>query len=142
MTDLTLAIRIACDAHASQRDKAGEPYILHPLRVMQRFQDNTARIVAVLHDVIEDSPCDIGFLASQGFHQDILDAVDALTRREDESYEGFIMRLSANDTAVRVKIEDLKDNLDTTRLKSLGARDLERVQKYHRALEFLDGLRS
>jgi (p)ppGpp synthase/HD superfamily hydrolase len=142
MTDLTLAIRIACDAHAGQTDKAGEPYILHPLRVMQRFRDNTARIVAVLHDVIEDSPYDIGFLASQGFHQDILDAVDALTRREDETYEGFITRLSANDTAVRVKIEDLKDNLDTTRLKSLGDRDLERVQKYHRALEFLDGLQS
>lgn len=137
MSDLTTAIKIACDVHEKQRDKAGEPYILHPLRLMRKFTDKNTMIVAVLHDVIEDSPLDIGFLESQGFDECILAAVDAITKRQDESYKDFIERLSSNDIAAKVKIEDLKDNLDLTRLKNVDDKDMERIKKYHDALLFL-----
>jgi (p)ppGpp synthase/HD superfamily hydrolase len=138
MSDLTTAIKIACDVHADQKDKAGEPYILHPLRLMQRFKDKSTMIVAVLHDVIEDSQHDLGFLKAQRFDEGILEAVDAITKRKDEAYIDFIERLSFNDMAVKVKIEDLKDNLDLTRLKSIDSKDLERIDKYHKALVFLE----
>lgn len=137
MSDLITAIKIACEAHADQKDKAGEPYILHPLRLMLRLKDKNAMIVAVLHDVIEDSHFDIGFLESQGFDKSILKAVEAITKKENEPYHDFIERLSFNDVAVKVKIEDLKDNLDLTRLTSIGDKDLERMKKYHKALTFL-----
>jgi (p)ppGpp synthase/HD superfamily hydrolase len=137
MSDLTTAIKIACDAHANQTDKAGEPYILHPLRLMERFRDKSTMIVAVLHDVIEDSQHDLDFLQAQGFDKSILEAVDAITKRKNEAYKDFIERLSFNDMAVKVKIEDLKDNLDLTRLKNIVDKDLERIDKYHKALVFL-----
>jgi (p)ppGpp synthase/HD superfamily hydrolase len=138
MSDLTTAIKIACEAHAHQKDKSGELYILHPLRLMQRLKDRNAMIVAVLHDVIEDSQFDIGFLESQGFDKCILDAIEAITKRANEPYNDFIERLSVNEIAVKVKIEDLKDNLDLTRLSRIGDKDLERIKKYHNALAFLE----
>lgn len=138
MSDLITAIKIACEAHGDQKDKAGEPYILHPLRLMLRLKDKDAMIVAVLHDVIEDSYFDFAFLESQGFDKSILKAVEAITKRGNEPYHDFIERLSFNDLAVKVKIEDLKDNLDLTRLTSIGDKDLERMKKYHKALTFLE----
>ena len=137
MSDLTTAIKIACDVHADQRDKAGEPYILHPLRLMQRFKDKSTMIVAVLHDVVENSQHDLNFIQAQGFDKSILEAVYAITKRKNEAYKDFIERLSLNDMAVKVKIEDLKDNLDLTRLKNIVDKDLERIDKYHKALTFL-----
>ncbi len=138
MSDLTTAIKIACDVHADQRDKAGEPYILHPLRLMQRLKDKSTMIVAVLHDVIEDSRHDLDFLQAQGFDKSILEAVDAITKRNNEAYKDFIERLSFNDMAAKVKIEDLRDNLDLTRLKNIDGKDMERIDKYHKALVYLE----
>ncbi len=138
MSDLTTAIKIACDVHANQKDKAGEPYILHPLRLMQRIKDKNTMIVAVLHDVIEDSQLDLDVIESQGFDESIIKAVDAITRKKNEAYKDFIERLSFNDMAVKVKIEDLKDNLDLTRLKTIDDKALERIKKYHKALIFLE----
>lgn len=138
MSDLITAIKIACKAHADQKDKAGEPYILHPLRLMLRLEDKDAMIVAVLHDVIEDSHIGIDFLESQGFDKSILKAVEALTKKENEPYHDFIERLSFNDVAVKVKIEDLKDNLNLTRLTCISDKDLARMKKYHKALTFLE----
>lgn len=138
MPDLTTAIKIACQAHENQKDKSGVPYILHPLRVMQKFIDEETMMVAVLHDVVEDSPFDLDFLAKEGFTTRILGAVDALTRRENEAYTDFIDRVSLNDLAVKVKIEDIKDNLDVTRLKHIVENDLQRIKKYHQALSILE----
>lgn len=138
MSDLVTAIKIACDVHANQKDKAGEPYILHPLRLMQKLKDKSTMIVAVLHDVIEDSHLDLDFLEAQGFEKCVLNAVDAITKRKNEAYKDFIERLSYNDMAVKVKIEDLKDNLDLTRLKNIDGKDLERIKKYHNALIYLE----
>jgi (p)ppGpp synthase/HD superfamily hydrolase len=142
MSDLTTAVKIACEAHANQKDKAGEPYILHPLRLMQRLKNKDNMIVAVLHDVIEDSQFDFSFLEAKGFDKGIIKAVDALTKRDGEAYRDFIERLSFNDMAVSVKIEDLKDNLDLTRLACVKDKDLERIKKYHKALIFLEKKRS
>lgn len=111
MSDLSRAIEVAVDAHWNQTDKTGQPYILHPLRVMLAQDDDVSRIVAVLHDVVEDCTSvghgDILALFGASIH----DAVHALTRQDGESYEDLILRAKANPIARRVKIADVKDNL-------------------------------
>ncbi len=105
------AIKIAVDAHFGQVDKQGVPYILHPLRVMFAMETEEERIVAVLHDVVEDTPITLGYLHDCGFSPEVIAAVDALTRREGEVYTDFTLRAKANPTARLVKIADIKDNM-------------------------------
>ncbi|MGV3709508.1 MAG: HD domain-containing protein [Gemmatimonas sp.] len=137
MSTLERAIVIAAEAHAGQQDKAGESYILHPLRVMQRVSTNDARIVAVLHDVVEDTPWTLQQLSAEGFSSAIVDAVDALTRREHESYDAFVIRAGKNAIARSVKLADLADNMELTRIKEPGAKDFERMERYKRAVAML-----
>lgn len=139
MATLARAIAIAADAHEGQTDKAGAPYVLHPLRLMQRFDDAEARTVAVLHDVVEDTPWTLEALRAEGFDEAVLAALDALTRRDGEGWETFIERVAADPLATRVKRADLEDNMDLRRLATLGERDLERLQRYHRAWLRLQG---
>ena len=106
------AILIAVKAHFGQVDKQGVPYILHPLRVMFAMTTDMERIVAVLHDVVEDTPLTLGFLQDCGFSPEVLGAVDALTRRDGEVYTDFTLRAKANPLARRVKIADINDNLN------------------------------
>ncbi|MBF6649046.1 GTP pyrophosphokinase [Methylobacter sp. BlB1] len=137
MSNLDTAISISSRAHAGQIDKAGQPYILHPLRVMFKFQSEHERIVAVLHDVIEDSEISLDDLKKLGFSTTIIEAIDCLTKRGGETYEEFISRVSLNDLAKKIKIEDIKDNMDLTRIDSVNDIDLARIKKYHQALKFL-----
>lgn len=137
MSTLERAIAIAAEAHAGQQDKAGESYILHPLRVMQRVGTNEERIVAVLHDIVEDTSWTLQQLANEGFSSAVVDAVDALTRRENETYEDFVVRAGKNALARPVKLADLADNMELTRIKEPGAKDLERMERYKRAVEVL-----
>ncbi|MBA56449.1 MAG: GTP pyrophosphokinase [Pseudomonadales bacterium] len=137
MSDLEQAISIAVKAHAGQVDKAGQPYILHPLRLMLKFNSTDAMIVAVLHDVVEDSSIMIQELEGFGFSDVVVDAVASLTRKRGESYEDFVVRVSKNELARMVKIEDVKDNLNLTRLSTITDKDLVRIQKYHSALMVL-----
>jgi (p)ppGpp synthase/HD superfamily hydrolase len=131
---LDKAILIAALAHQGQKDKVDQPYILHPLRMMLRFQAETEMIVAVLHDVVEDSPdWDFERLRAEGFSEEIVAAVDHLTRREAESYEEFVERSGKNPLARRVKLADLEDNMDLTRLKKLSGNDRARLARYHKA---------
>ncbi len=118
--DLSRAIAIAAVAHAGQVDKGGQPYILHPLRVMMRCKTMPEMIVGVLHDVVEDCPpWTLERLQGEGFGDEIGEALDTLTRRKDESYAAFIERVAAgSELARRVKVFDLEDNCD---LKRLGA---------------------
>jgi len=109
MTDLELAIQLAVEAHAGQTDKNGEPYILHPLRVMLAVAA-PCRIAAVLHDVVEDGDFGLGDILAL-FGEETRGAVDALTRRGGESYEDFIVRCKANHIARHVKSADIRDNL-------------------------------
>ncbi len=137
MSDLDQAILIATKAHAGQTDKAGQPYILHPLRLMFKFFSEDERIVSVMHDIVEDSAITLEDLKNLGFSEPIIEAIECLTKLNNESYESFIMRVSKNDLARKVKIEDIKDNLDLTRLNRVTSKDFTRVEKYHRALKNL-----
>jgi len=133
MYTLEDAILLAVEAHRGQKDKAGVPYILHPLRMAFKMQTETEMIVAVLHDVIEDTAVSLANLRQAGFPSAVLEALDCLTRRENESYDAFIARVKENPLARKVKMVDLEDNLDIRRLKHLTESDLKRLQKYLRA---------
>lgn len=139
MGTLDLAIEVAAKAHAGQEDKGGAPYILHPLRVMLAVKPED-RIVAVLHDVVEDSQAyTLAFLGALGFSPTVIEALDALTRREGESYADFIKRCGENDVARRVKMADLNDNMQLCRIPKPTLADAKRVDKYARALATLRG---
>jgi (p)ppGpp synthase/HD superfamily hydrolase len=137
LSDLDHAIAIAIKAHAGQVDKAGQPYVLHPLRVMLKFQSEDERIVAVMHDVVEDGEVTFYNLNKEGFSDKVVEAIECLTKRKNEDYESFIMRVSKNSIAKKIKIEDIRDNLDLTRLHKITEKDLQRIEKYHRALQLL-----
>lgn len=130
---LARAVAIAAIAHQDQLDKAHAPYILHPIRLMMRGQTIPEQIVAVLHDVVEDSDWTLAQLAAEGFSPDIITALDCLTRRPEETYDQFLDRVLTNSLATRVKRYDLEDNMTLTRLESLSDKDLQRLQRYHRA---------
>jgi (p)ppGpp synthase/HD superfamily hydrolase len=134
MTTLSKAIEIAIQAHQGQKDKSGAEYILHPLRVMARADNEVEMICGVLHDVVEDSEWTFEGLANEGFSEEIIAALKCLTKAsEDEDYDKFIDRVSENPVAVKVKINDLLDNMDITRLKKLEEKDLKRLNKYLKA---------
>jgi (p)ppGpp synthase/HD superfamily hydrolase len=139
MNNLDVAIAFACKVHAGQVDKSGQPYILHPLRLMLKFEDEDERIVSVLHDVVEDGYVSFNELRGLGLCESIIEAIDCLSKRPGERYDDFIQRLSSNKLAKRVKIEDIRDNLDITRLCSFGDEDFIRTVKYHKALQYLRG---
>ena len=133
MADLETAIGIAVDAHRGQKDRAGAPYILHPLRMMFRVQTDAERMAAVLHDVVEDTAWTLDDLRARGFPDQVVEAVDHLTRRPGESYEAFVERAAGHPVARRVKIADLEDNLDVRRIGNVGESDAERLNRYLRA---------
>lgn len=137
MSTLERAIAIAAEAHTGQTDKAGAPYILHPLRVMLRQTTLAAQIVAALHDVVEDSAWTLAQLRAEGFTPEIIAAVDAMTRRADEEYEAFVLRAGSNPLARPVKLADLDDNLDQTRIAQPTAKDQARLEKYRNAKRLL-----
>jgi (p)ppGpp synthase/HD superfamily hydrolase len=131
MADLQRAIEIAVDAHRGQRQRNGLPYVLHPLTLMLRMDSLPAQMVAVLHDVVEDSEWTLSQLEAEGFAPEILEAIDCLTHRPDEPYEAYVDRLNA--LARQVKLADLRDNMDIQRLPKLHDRDLDRLRRYHQA---------
>ncbi len=137
MSTIERAIAIAAEAHAGQRDKAGQPYILHCLRVMLRLESETERIAAVLHDLFEDTDWQREDLHREGFPSQVVDAIVALTRLEGESYEAFVRRAGSNPIARRVKLADLEDNMDLSRIRSPSERDHVRVRKYQEAHRWL-----
>jgi (p)ppGpp synthase/HD superfamily hydrolase len=142
MSLLEKAIAIAVEAHRGQKDRAGAPYILHPLRVMARVQSEPEKIVAILHDVVEDTDWTLERLKQQGFSDDILQAIDCVTKREGEPYDDFVKRSAPNPLARRVKLADLEDNMDIRRLNEVAPKDLERLNKYRKAWEYLAQLNS
>ena len=139
MSMLGTAIRIASQVHEKQLDKGGNPYILHPLKVMGTLHttDSELMAIAVLHDVIEDSEWTMEMLENEGMSSRVLDALECLTHIDGESYEDYIKRIATNKDAIRVKLEDLSHNMDLKRLKGLRQKDFERMEKYTRAYAFL-----
>jgi len=132
---LNKAILIAAKAHAGQVDKAGEPYIFHPFRVMMSGTSEVERICGVLHDTIEDSDITLEFLREEGCSEEVLEVLDCLTKRTEESYDDFIGRVLKNKTACRVKLADLQDNMDLSRIKHMTEQDETRMKKYREAAE-------
>jgi (p)ppGpp synthase/HD superfamily hydrolase len=133
MATLGKAIAIASQAHQEQYDKAGAPYILHPLRMMLRMSSETEMMAAILHDVVEDTDWTLDKLRQAGFAAEVVQAVECLTHRGHETYDEFIARVRANAIASKVKLADLEDNMDMRRLNTLTEKDAERLHKYHRA---------
>ena len=138
MSSLERAISIAATAHSGQLEKAGAPYILHPLRVMLGVRDPIAKIVAVLHDVVEDTALTLGDLEAEGFAPDVLEAVALLTHDKSLDYEAYLRRVAMHPIARTVKLADLRDNLDATRLPEITPRDAERMAKYRAAVAYLE----
>lgn len=133
MATLDRAIQIAASAHEGQLDRYGAPYILHPVRVMQSVCSNSEKTVAILHDVVEDSDWSIEDLRQEGFEEATLAAVDALTRRDHESYDEYIDRLLPNELARSVKIADLQDNMDLKRARRSVQEDAVKFVRNHHA---------
>ena len=127
---LERAIEIAAKAHAGQVDKAGAPYVLHPLRVMQAVTTPEQRIVAVLHDVVEDTDITFADLEAEGFTPDIVAAVRALTKEPGESRTDAAHRAVRHPIARLVKLADVNDNMDLSRISHPTARDYARVEEY------------
>lgn len=155
MSDLQRAIAIAVEAHDGQTDKGGAPYILHPLRIMMSLKTEDEMIVGVLHDVVEDC-ADKGFtweyLEQQGFSETVLNALKTVTKTPEEekhfkslsgqdridAYLEFVSRAKANPIGKRVKRVDIFDNLNVSRISELTQKDLDRLNQYKKAIEFLD----
>lgn len=138
--NLSQAIVLAAALHSEQRDKAGEPYILHCLEVMRRVQpqgDDNYRVAAVLHDVVEDTETSLNHLRDNGLNETVVIALDALSRRDNESYDDYIGRVCENQIAAAVKIVDLEHNMDVNRFFSKRLRmteaDHQRNARYAKA---------
>ena len=135
---LERAIGIAVEAHKGQLDKGGNPYILHPLRVMMSVDFELEKIVAVLHDVVEDSNWTFEALLAEGFSIEVIEALKSVTKNSDnEDYDSFIQRAIGNSIGRKVKIADIRDNLDVTRIPDIGEKDVQRISKYKKALKIL-----
>ena len=133
------AIKIAAEAFENVKDKGGQPYILHCLRVIDNLhtKDEELKTIAVLHDVLEDTKITADDLRFIGFKNRVVSALELLTHVENLSYDDYIKAISFNEDARLVKLADLKDNSDITRLKGLRKKDLERMEKYHRSYIYL-----
>ena len=135
--NLQRAIEIAVNAHKGQFDKAGAPYILHPLRIMFSLKTDAEKIVGVLHDVVEDSEWTFEDIKREGFSDIIIEALRSVTAIKGEEYEAFILRAKLNKIGKNVKTADLIDNMDIKRIDDLTERDLERLKKYRKALKII-----
>ncbi len=136
---LERAIAIAAEAHAGQKDRAGAPYILHPIRLMIQMDSENAMMAAVLHDVVENSVWTLDDLRKEGFSNEVLNAVDSLTHRdkEGEDYWDYIQRAKSDPIAIKVKLADLEDNLNPDRLNEITEKDEKRFDRYRKAQEML-----
>ena len=134
---LEKAIAIAAVAHAEQTGKGGEPFILHPLRMMLRCGTDVERVTAVLHDVVEHTEWTLEQLRGKGFPAEVIDTVDALTRRPEEPYDDYVRRAAAQPLGRLIKILDLEDNIQRTRSVARTPDELTKVDRYIQALEML-----
>lgn len=133
------ALEIALKAHEGQKDKAGQPYINHPLRVSEGVATAEEKAVALLHDVIEDSDITLADLRAHGLPDQVVEAVDCITKCGREDYESYLQRVKSNPIARAVKIADIEHNSDLSRIPHPSPLDYARAEKYRRGLEILRG---
>ena len=137
MATLESAIQLAAKAHSGQQDKAGKPYILHPIRVMLSVSTTDEQIAAILHDTVEDTSVTFGQLSEAGFSAEIISAVRALTKLDGESRIDAARRAAKHPIARQVKLADVKDNLDISRIPHLTDKDHARLDEYKLVQEIL-----
>ena len=139
--NLERAIEIVQEAHKGVKDKGGHDYINHPIRVMHAMSNDQEKIVAILHDVVEDSDWTFERLKEEGFEDSVIESLRCVTKySEEEDYQEFIRRAATNKIATKVKMADIEDNLDLSRLGTLTEKDLTRIKKYKKALKYLKAL--
>ena len=139
MNPLDRAITLAVKAHENQKDKSGNPYILHPLRVMMKLKSTEEQIVAVLHDVLEDTDIEYDYI-KKAFDSNIALAIQAITHQKNEPRYAYYDRIKRNKIALRVKFADIEDNMDKERMSLLDEETQQRlIKKYTKALEYLKG---
>lgn len=131
------AFEIAIDAHDGQKDKGGHPYVLHPIRVAGKVKGQDEQVVALLHDVVEDTDWTLDGLREAGFSEEIVAAVDAISRREGESRRAYLARCKTDPIARVVKMADLEHNMDLSRLADVTDRDIRRNAQYEKEIKFL-----
>ena len=131
------AMQLCFDSHKEQVDKSGMPYIFHPLILAEQMDTEETTIVALLHDVVEDTHITLEDLRSMGFGETVLEAINLMTHEKGVPYMEYVAAIKKNPIARQVKIADLRHNSTLSRLDSVGRKDLERVAKYNKALAFL-----
>lgn len=134
-TEMTRKAMIICyDQHAGQKDKSGLPYIFHPFHVAEQMDDEESTIVALLHDVIEDTDMTIDKLREEGFNEDVLEALTYMTHDDKDDYLDYVRKIRGNPIATKVKLADLKHNMDESRLDHDPTdKDKARIEKYRKA---------
>lgn len=136
MSQAEKALEIATKAHFGQKDKAGQDYILHPITVASFMNTDEEKAVAYLHDVVEDTNVNFEDLRKI-FSPNIVEAIDAITKRKNETYEEYLKRVSMNKISRKVKVADMLHNMDLTRLKRITKKDIERANKYKNSILYL-----
>ena len=131
------ALHIAVESHKGQTDKNNTPYIFHVLRVMHSVNTDEQKITALLHDVVEDTDWTFNKLKKEGFSNEIIEAIDSVTKRKGEDYFAFVNRSKNNIIGRIVKIADIKDNANIKRIDNPKKKDFERVERYKKALKIL-----
>ena len=132
------AMKLCFEAHKDQRDKSGVPYVFHPIHLAEQMDDEYTTVVALLHDVMEDSAFTLADLRQMGYPEEILDALVLMTHGEGVPYMDYVMAIKPNEIAKKVKLADLRHNSDMTRLDEITEKTLERVEKYKRAIALLE----
>ena len=137
-TELTKkALKLCFEAHKEQVDKSGMPYVFHPFHLAEQMADEATTIVALLHDVVEDTAISFEDLEKQGFSDEIMDALKLLTHDKNIPYMDYVAEIKKNTIATNVKLADLKHNSDLTRLSVVDEKALKRKEKYEKAIKFL-----
>lgn len=138
-TDLTKqAMKLCFDAHKDQTDKSGLPYVFHPFHLAEQMTDEESTVVALLHDVVEDTPYTLEDLARLGFPQPVMEALRLMTHDPSVPYLDYVARLKSNPIACQVKLADLRHNSDLTRLDRVDNKARKRVEKYVAAIRLLE----
>lgn len=135
--DTKKALKLCFQAHKDQTDKSGMPYVFHPFHVAEQMTDEKTTIVALLHDVIEDTPCTLRDLGDMGFGDDVLEALALMTHDKTVPYMEYAARIKGNEIARTVKLADLRHNSDLSRLDDIDDAALKRLEKYKAAMRLL-----
>jgi len=140
-TDLTKkAMNLMFELHKDQKEKSGISYVFHPWHVAESMDDENSTIVALLHDSVEDTDITLDDLRREGFPDEALEAISLMTHADGVDYMDYVKGLAHNPIARKVKLSDLRHNSDITRLSEITEKDLERVEKYKKAIEYLEGI--